>query len=41
MSTAQRKSFAVRTLVTGLVAVAMAFASAAISADWPTRQVSI
>src|SRR5215204_4159631 len=41
MSTNQRKTLAVRALATGLVAVAVAFASAAVAADWPARPVSI
>src|SRR4029077_8232683 len=41
MSTNQRKALAVRALATGLVVMAMAFASAAVAADWPTRPVSI
>jgi len=41
MSANPSKALAGRALATGLVAVAMAFASAAIAADWPTRPVSI
>ena len=41
MPTNQRRTLAIRALVTGLVAAAMAFVSAAVAADWPTRPVSI